>query len=68
MQTLYDSYDDGGYSIHKYQDNLIHVYNSDLDIIQVYRNNELIFEREEKSPTQLEIEKIEKDMRYLADR
>lgn len=36
-----------------------------LDIMQVFRNNELIFERIEKSPQQIKIEEIEKTVAEL---
>lgn len=39
-----------------------------LDIMQVYRNGILIFDRVEKSPIQIEIESIEEEQRKLADR
>lgn len=38
-----------------------------LDIIQVYRGKELVFDREEKSEKDIEIERIESEMRKLAD-
>lgn len=37
-------------------------------IMKVYRNGVLIWQRNEETPEQIEIEKIEKDMRKLADR
>ena len=76
-------YRDGGKNIY-YQGNLrggcirnLHVYNNDLtrddehnkaDVMQVIRNKEVIWERVEKSPIQIELEILENQQREIADK
>jgi signal peptidase I len=49
----------------EYLDNLTIKYNKDQDIMQVYRNNELIMQRTEKSDRELKIEEIQRKMDEL---
>jgi len=49
-----------------YNEELLHDNNEEYDIIKVKRNGIVIFEREEKTELQIELEKIEKEQLELA--
>lgn len=47
-------------SIYNYYDDLTHINCKCCDIMEVYRNKQLIYKREEKSASQLKVEELEK--------
>lgn len=55
--------------IEYYGDNLVRNDKTNkYDVMKVYRNGIIVFDRVEKSPIQIEIESIEEEQRKLADR
>lgn len=58
-----------GKYINRYEENLMRDDNrNEFDIMQVIRNNEVIWERIEKSPLQIELESLEQQQREIADK
>lgn len=56
-------------NIECYKENLLrNDHRKEFDIMQVIRNNEVIWERIEKSPLQIELENLEQQQREIADK
>lgn len=57
-------------SVYYYEENLLRCVKKDklLDIMKVIRNKEVIWERVEKSPIQIELESLEQQQREIADK